>query len=57
MDQEIHKAINWLDRAKIVEILEDYGFACYDHESTDDLREELRVNIMDGTIDRAVLDQ
>ena len=56
MDQEIHTAINKLDRARIVKIHEDYGFACYDTESTDDLRESLRSNIEDGTIDPVVLD-
>lgn len=55
MDQEIHKAINWLDREQIVKILENYGFACYDSESTDDLREDLRANIADGTIEPSVL--
>lgn len=55
MDQEIHKAINWLDREKIVEILESYGFACYDKETTDELRDALRENIADGTIDASVV--
>lgn len=53
---EVSKAINWLDRDQIVKILESYGFACYDKESTDDLRDELRNNIADGTIDPSVLD-
>ena len=56
MKQEIHKAINWLDHSEIVNILESYGFACYDNESTDDLREALRENIADGTISNDVLD-
>lgn len=55
MDQAIHTAINWLDRTQIVAILEDYGFACYDSESTDMLRDELRANIETGIIDVAVL--
>lgn len=50
MDNEIHKQINWLDRERIVQILENYGIACYNDESTDELREALRINIMDGTI-------
>lgn len=53
---EISKAINWLDREKVVKILENYGFACYDSESDDDLRNALRENIADGTIDPSVLD-
>jgi hypothetical protein len=48
---DLHKAINWLDREQIVKILENYGFACYDSESTDSLRDALRANIEDGTID------
>ena len=57
INQDIHKAINWLDREKVVKILEDYGFACYDSESTDDLKNALRENIADGTIDPSVLDE
>jgi len=56
MDQQYHTAINWLDRKELVEILEQHGFACYDTESTDDLREALRANVLDGTIPRSVLD-
>ena len=56
MDQETHTRINWLDREDIVKILENYGFACYDSESTDALRDALRSNIADGTIDPSVLD-
>lgn len=48
--QEVLTAINWLDRARIVAILESYGFACYDYETNDELRESIRVNIEDGTI-------
>lgn len=36
MDQEIHKTINWLGRDEIIAILERYGVASYDAESTDD---------------------
>ncbi|WP_305906292.1 hypothetical protein Q9L42_020825 (plasmid) [Methylomarinum sp. Ch1-1] len=56
MEQEQHTAINWLDRDDIVDILESHGFACYDKESTDELREALRANIEDGTIDAACLE-
>lgn len=56
ISQNINKAINWLDREKVVKILEEYGFACYDSESTDDLKIALRENIIDGTIDSSVLD-
>ena len=51
MDQDVHRAINWLDRQDIQDILERYGFAVNDDESTDDLRDALRSNVEDGTID------
>jgi len=51
MEQATHTAINWLDRQDIVEILERYGFACHDSETTDELRDALRVNVEDGTVD------
>jgi hypothetical protein len=50
MDNDIRRDINWLDREDVVNILEQYGFACYDHESTDSLRNELFNNILDRTI-------
>lgn len=50
MDQKIHTAINWLSREEVVQILEAYGFACYDSESTDEPRDALRANVEDGTI-------
>lgn len=55
-NNDIWRQLNWLSREQIVAILESYSFQCYDSESTDDLREALRQNIEDGTIDRAVLD-
>jgi hypothetical protein len=43
MNQDLHTAINWLPRSKIVDILENTcGTACYDDEPTDDLRDCLR---------------
>lgn len=54
---EQQTAINWLERQRIVDILEvNGGIACYDSESTDELREALRVNIEDGTINPEVLE-
>jgi len=53
---DLARDLNWLERPKIVEILEAYGFACYDRESTDELRDALRENILDGTIPRSVID-
>lgn len=54
-NREIWKEVNWMDREKIVAILESYGFACYDKETTDELRAALVANIEDGTIDPNVL--
>lgn len=50
MKQKTHTEINWLSRSRIVSILEDYGFACYDSGATEEFRETLRYNIEDGTI-------
>jgi len=47
--------IRSLSRQEIAEILENYGFACYDHEDTEELREALLVNIQDGTIPLSML--
>lgn len=51
MDQAIHARINWMDREEVVALLENVGIACYDSESTDELRDALRENVMDGTIE------
>lgn len=51
MEQEKHTWINNLGRLSIIVLLGESGFACYDHEDTEDLRMRLRENIMDGTID------
>lgn len=56
LSREQHKSLNWLSRAEIVAILENYGFQCYDHESDDDLKTALRTNIEDNTIPESVLD-
>lgn len=55
MKQETHTAINWLDYAQLTAILTSYGFAINSTESEDDLREAVRANVADGTIDESVL--
>lgn len=50
MKQSVHTAINWLSRNRIQELLEGAGFAVYDSESTDDLRETLRDSVESGDI-------
>lgn len=50
MEQRIHTAINWLSRQQIVDLLEGNGAACYDSESTDDLRATLTECIANSDI-------
>ena len=42
--------INRMGRKDIVRLLEGASIQCYDHESTEELREALRANYDDGTI-------
>ena len=46
--------INQMDREDVVSVLEDAGIACSDDD--DELRQVLRANIEDGTIDASVLE-
>jgi hypothetical protein len=55
LSNEHHKAINWMDRTQIVALLENFGFACYDRETTDELRDAVRENVADGTIPASYL--
>jgi hypothetical protein len=52
---EDEKTLNWLDYARLKQILEDHGFQVHHSESEDDLRTAVRVNIEDRTIDMDVL--
>lgn len=56
MEQNTHTAINWLDRSKVQELLEDNGMAVYDSESTDDLKDTLRDCIESGDIAATALE-
>lgn len=56
MKQDIHTKINWLEYNQLKYILEYFGFGVDASESEEDLREALRVNIADGTINLCVLD-
>ncbi len=47
--------INWLDRERIIELLESIGIACYDDEDTQLLRECLEENVP-GNIDESQLE-
>ena len=53
--RNLRERLNRLDRSQIVTLLESVSIACYDSESTDELREALAVNIEDGTIDESSL--
>jgi hypothetical protein len=48
--QEIRTAINWLDRSRIVKLLESASIHCGDDEDLEELKDALFENIEDGTI-------
>ena len=54
MEQELHTQINWLSRHEITTYLQSAGIACYDDESTEDLKAALVENVADGTIELIV---
>ena len=43
--------INWLSRQEVVALLESVGIVCYDSEGYEELKEALRANVEDGTIE------
>jgi len=56
ISQDIHTALNWMDRAEIVKILEGISIQCYDHESDQTLRDAVVQNLEDGTLDPSDID-
>lgn len=56
MEQIVHSAINWMGYSELKELLERYGFAVSGSESEDDLREDVRANLLDGTIPTSEID-
>ncbi len=54
--QEYHTAINRMDYQHLKDLLEANGFAVNASESEDDLREAVRANVLDGTIDKREID-
>lgn len=56
ISQDIHTALNWMDRAEIVKILEGISIQCYDHESDQTLRDAVIQNLEDGTLDPSGID-
>ena len=48
---EQERKLTWLEREHVVNLLQDASIQCYDDEPTEELREALKVNIEDGTID------
>ena len=56
LTKEDWQVLNNMSRADLEEVLIDYGFACYEYETNDDLRAAIAVNIRDNTITRLVLD-
>ena len=51
LTKEHHTQINWMDRSEIVTLLEGACIQCYDHETIEMLKEELILNVLDGTIE------
>ena len=49
--------LNWIERNDLQTILERHGFAVYDSEDVDDLRDAVESNINDGTIPENELDE
>lgn len=54
--QEYHTAINRMGYQHLKDLLEANGFAVNASESEDDLREAVRANVLDGTIDKRKID-
>ena len=55
-NRDLWKRVNWMDRDKIVALLQDVAsIQCYDHEPTDELRLALIENVEDGTIPAEML--
>jgi hypothetical protein len=52
----LHQKVSWLDRAEITQMLESVSIQCYDSEDTEVLRDALLTNVLDGTIDRSVIE-
>ena len=49
-DFTLAEKVNWLKRREIENLLIGVGIQPYDSESTDELREALLANLVDGTI-------
>lgn len=54
-EDEVRASVARLSRERVVALLTDASIQCYDHESDDELREALRVNVADGTISESDL--
>ena len=51
------KTLNQLTRDECVRLLESICIQCYDHETTEELREAVRVNLEDGTLPHSALEE
>jgi len=56
LTKETRAKIWKLPRERCVELLERVGIQCYDSETTQTLREAVRVNVEDGTIEESYLE-
>lgn len=48
---EVEKAVRWMSRKDMQDLLENYGFAVYERESDKELEDAIIANIEDGVID------
>ncbi len=55
MTPETEKALAWMGYSDFERILTEYGFAIHPSETEDDLREAVKVNILDGTIPEYII--
>ena len=47
---EAQRALRDMDRDQLVKLMESHGYQVYDHESDDELRENIRIDLESGEI-------
>jgi hypothetical protein len=47
---EAQRALRDMDRDHLVKLMESHGYQVYDHESEDELRENIRIDLESGEI-------
>ncbi len=56
LSQEQWKSINWMSRNVIIDVLEDFGFACLETDTYDEVKQDLAECIQNGSISSMVLE-